>query len=186
VHNDFGLAEANTVGGILGGASSCDLTVNGLGDRAGNAALEEVVLQLEALYGIRTGVKLENLLKLCRVVEEVTGIKPHNFKPIAGKNVFTHESEAHAKMVLEYGVDKKYVSWAEPYSPAVVGGKRTVRFGGTSLTGDMIRLRMGGMGLAFGEREVEEVSKRIRDIFVAKKADISLEEFDEIAKEVCK
>jgi isopropylmalate/homocitrate/citramalate synthase len=185
-HNDFGLAEANTVGGILGGATSCDLAVNGLGDRAGNASFEEVVLQLEALYAVKTGIKLENLVKLCRVVEEVIGIKPHPFKPIAGQNVFTHESEAHAKMVLEYGVDKKYVSWAEPYSPAAVGGNRTVRFGGTSLTGDMIRLRMNEIGLDFGEKEVQEVGRRIKDVFVTQKTDISLGEFDALAREVCK
>jgi isopropylmalate/homocitrate/citramalate synthase len=89
-------------------------------------------------------------------------------------------------MVLEYGVDKKYVSWAEPYSPAAVGGNRTVRFGGTSLTGDMIRLRMNEIGLDFGEKQVQEVGRRIKDVFVTQKTDISLGEFDALAREVCK
>lgn len=185
-HNDFGSADATTIGGILGGATSCDLSINGLGDRAGNASLEEVVLQLEAMYKIKTGVELNHLTNLSGLVAEVTGIKPHHFKPIVGKNVFTHESEAHAQMVLEYGVDAKYVSWAEPYSPSVIGGKRVVRFGGTSLTGDMIRLRMGQIGLKYSEKEVEEMSNRIKNIFVTEKTDISLEEFDAIAREVCK
>ncbi len=183
-HNDFGSAEATTIGGILGGASACDLSINGLGDRAGNAALEEWVLQLEAFYGIKTGVNLEDLLKLCRLVEEETGFRPHSFKPVAGKNVFTHESDAHAKMILEYGVNAKYVSWAEGYSPFAVGGTRAVRFGGTSLSGDMIRQGLDALGLEYSGSHVAEVSRRLREIFVARGSDISLEEFDEIAREV--
>lgn len=185
-HNDYGLAEANTVAGVLGGATSVDLTVNGLGDRAGNAALEEVVLQLEAMYGVDTGVKLDKLIELSRTLEEVTGIKPHDFKPVGGKNVFTHESEAHAKVVLEMGVDKGYLELAEPYAPHVVGGKREVRFGGTSLSGDMISLRMNDIGLKFGSEEVAAVSAKIAEIFETTGDDISLDEFDEIAKDVCK
>ena len=184
-HNDLGSAAATTIGGILGGASCCDLSLNGLGDRAGNAALEEVVLQLETSYGVKTGVKLEHLLRVCRLVEQITGITLHNFKPIAGKNAFAHESEAHAKMILEYGISAKYAAKAEGYSPEIVGGKRNIRFGGTSLTGGMIRLRMNQIGLKYSNKEVEKVIKRIEDIFVTKRTDISLEEFDKLAKEVC-
>jgi isopropylmalate/homocitrate/citramalate synthase len=184
-HNDFGSAEATTIGGILGGGTTCELSVNGLGDRAGNASLEEVVLQLEAYYGIKTGLKLEKLVGLCRVVEEVTGIKSHSFKPIAGGNVFTHESEAHAGFILQEGLSVKYASKSEAYSPEAVGGRRTVRFGGTSLTGGMIKQRMSQLGLHYGEKEIKEVRDRIKDIFVKQKKDISLEEFDALAKEVC-
>ena len=66
------------------------------------------MLQLEAYYGIKTGLKLEKLVGLCRVVEEVTGIKAHSFKPIAGGNVFTHESEAHAGFILQEGGGEVY------------------------------------------------------------------------------
>lgn len=184
-HNDFGSAEATTIGGILGGGTTCELSVNGLGDRAGNASFEEVVLQLEAFYGIKTGLKLEKLLNLCKVVEEVTGIKVHNFKPIAGENVFTHESEAHAGFILEEGLDIKYASKSEAYSPEAVGGRRRVKFGGISLTGGMIKQRMNQLGLQYGEKEINEVRRRIKDIFVNKQRDISLEEFDALAREVC-
>jgi isopropylmalate/homocitrate/citramalate synthase len=184
-HNDFGSAEATTIGGILGGGTTCELSVNGLGDRAGNASLEEVVLQLEAFYGIKTGLKLEKLLNLCRVVEEVTGIKVHSYKPIAGENVFTHESEAHAGFILQEGLNIKYASKSEAYSPEAVGGKRRVKFGGTSLTGGMIKQRMNQIGLQYGEKETNEVRNRIKEIFVEQHRDISLEEFDALAREVC-
>jgi len=185
-HNDLGSAEATQIGGVIGGATLCDLSVNGLGDRAGNASLEQVVLQLELNYGVKTGVKLEKLLGLCRLVEEITGIEFPYIKPVSGRNVFTHESEAHASMVLSQGVGLKYASKHEAYAPEVVGGKRAVRFGGTSLTGTMIRLRMEQLGLMFGEKEIEEVSGRIKSIFVTQKKDLSLEEFDVIARDVCK
>ena len=184
-HNDFGSAEATTIGGILGGGTTCELSVNGLGDRAGNASFEEVVLQLEAFYGIKTGLKLDKLLNLCKVAEEVTGIKVHNFKPIAGENVFTHESEAHAGFILEEGLDIKYASKSEAYSPEVVGGRRRVKFGGISLTGGMIKQRMNQLGLQYGEKEINEVRTRIKNIFVNEQRDISLEEFDAMATEVC-
>jgi len=184
-HNDFGSAEATTIGGILGGGTTCELSVNGLGDRAGNASLEEVVLQLEAFYGIKTGLKLEKLLNLCRVVEEVTGIKVHSYKPIAGENVFTHESEAHAGFILQEGLNIKYASKSEAYSPEAVGGRRRVKFGGTSLTGGMIKQRMNQIGLQYGEKETNEVRNRIKEIFVEQHRDISLEEFDALAREVC-
>jgi hypothetical protein len=74
----------------------------------------------------------------------------------------------------------------EGYSPEAAGGKRKIRFGGISLTGGLIRLRMNQIGLRYSNKEVEEVIKRIENIFLAKKTDISLEEFDALAREVCK
>jgi isopropylmalate/homocitrate/citramalate synthase len=185
VHNDLGSAEATEIGGILGGATICDCAINGLGDRAGNASLEEMVLQLEMNYGVETGVRLDKLLSLCRLLEEVTGIRFPYVKPVSGKNVFTHASEAHATMVLSQGVDLKYASKHEAYAPEVVGGKRAIRFGAATLTGGMIRLRMEQLGLTFGDREVERITRTIRDTFVAKEKDLSLEEFDALAREVC-
>ena len=185
-HNDLGSAEASTIGGVLGGASEADLSILGLGDRAGNASLEEVIMQLELNYGVKTGVKLEKLLGVCRLVEKISGIELPYIKPITGKNVFAHESEAHASMILSQGVNLNYASKHEAYAPQVVGGQREVRFGGTSLTGTMIRIRMEQLGLKFGENEIKEVSNRIREIFVSEHKDISIEEFDEIAYQTCK
>ena len=70
--------------------------------------------------------------------------------------------------------------------PEAVGGKRKIRFGGISLTGGLIRLRMNQIGLRYSNKEVEEVIKRIENIFLTKKTDISLEKFDALAREVCK
>ena len=76
-------------------------------------------------------------------------------------------------------------SKSEAYSPEAVGGRRRVKFGGTSLTGGMIKQRMSQIGLQFSDKEIDEVRNRIKEIFVKQHRDISLEEFDELAKEVC-
>ncbi|HIP84790.1 MAG TPA: 2-isopropylmalate synthase, partial [Methanothermococcus okinawensis] len=74
-HNDFGLAVANSLGAVEGGAQQIHCTVNGIGERAGNAALEEVVLSLKMIYGIETGVKTEKLTEISNLVSKLTGIK---------------------------------------------------------------------------------------------------------------
>ncbi len=185
-HNDLGAAEAAEIGGIIGGATLCDLSVNGLGDRAGNASLEEVVMQLELNYGVKTGVQKDKLLGLSKLLEEVTGVAFPYVKPISGMNVFTHASEAHATMVLSQGVNLNYASRHEAYAPEVVGGKRTVRFGGSTLSGGMIHLRLEQLGLKSGDKEVAMMTDRIKEAFVDGEADISLEEFDALAQELCR
>lgn len=125
-HNDFSSAVATTIGGILGGATICDLSINGLGDRAGNASLEETALQLEALYDIRTGIDLKKLVPLCKLVENITGYKTHESKPVTGCNIFSHNVEFHAKAIQEGGEGGEYIPWAEPYSPNLVGGTRII------------------------------------------------------------
>ena len=89
-HNDLGLAVANSLAGVLGGARQIECAVNGLGERAGNAALEEVVTALEAhrdAFGVRTGIDASELGAVSRLVGELTGypLSPH--KPVLGANV---------------------------------------------------------------------------------------------------
>ena len=83
-HNDYGLATACVLAAYEGGADVLHCSVNGVGYRAGGAALEEVVMALEALYGVRTGVRLERLAWLSRVTEEITGIPVGYFKGVTG------------------------------------------------------------------------------------------------------
>ncbi len=90
-HNDFGLSTANVLAAYEAGATGLNVAVNGLGYRAGNAALDEVALALEILYGVRTGVRLEMLPWLSHVVEEITRIPVDYFKPIVGKGAFSVE-----------------------------------------------------------------------------------------------
>jgi len=100
-HDDLGLASANTLAAVMGGATHVNTTVNGLGERAGNAALEEVVLGLRRLYGIEPGVDLRNYPFLSRLVEKASGRPVQWQKSVVGEGVFTHESGIHVDGLLK-------------------------------------------------------------------------------------
>lgn len=111
-HNDFGLATANTLMAVLAGASHVNTTVNGLGERAGNAALEETVMALHRLYNLATGVDVGHFSGISKLVAQASGRPVAPNKSIVGEAVFTHEAGIHVdgllKNVLNYqGVDPK-------------------------------------------------------------------------------
>jgi len=100
-HDDYGLATANTLAAVLGGATHINTTVNGLGERAGNAALEECVLGLKNLHGIDTGVDSRRVPALSRLVEQASGRWVGWQKSIVGQGVFTHEAGIHVDGMLK-------------------------------------------------------------------------------------
>ncbi len=122
-HNDFGLATANTLTAIECGATAPHVCVNGLGERAGNASLEEVVVLLEALYGVRTGVRTERLTELSRLVEELSGVPVAPNKALVGYNAFSHEAGIHTHGILAHTLTY------EPLQPEVVGARRQMILG---------------------------------------------------------
>ncbi len=100
-HDDLGLATANSMAAICAGATHVNTTVNGLGERAGNAALEEVVIGLSQLYGIDCGVDFTRLPGLSTMVEQASGRLVHCQKSVVGSHVFTHESGIHTDGLLK-------------------------------------------------------------------------------------
>ncbi|MGA8302836.1 MAG: homoaconitate hydratase [Thermoplasmata archaeon] len=122
-HNDFGLAAANTLTAIECGARAPHVCVNGLGERAGNASLEEVVVELEALYGVPTGIRTERLTELSRLVEELSGIPVAPNKALVGYNAFSHEAGIHT-----HGILANTLTY-EPLQPDVVGARRQMILG---------------------------------------------------------
>ncbi|WP_334472897.1 LeuA family protein [Arsenophonus sp. PmNCSU2021_1] len=100
-HNDFGLAVANTITTVASGASAVTCTVNGIGERAGNADLSEVVAGLTHLYGVKHGVDPTHLDSLSQQVEEISGIYVSANKPVTGMNVFRHESGVHVDATVK-------------------------------------------------------------------------------------
>lgn len=100
-HDDLGLATANTLAAVMGGASHVNTTVNGLGERAGNAALEEVVLGLRRLYGIETPIDLRNYPAVSHLVEQASGRPIPWHKSVVGEGVFTHEAGIHVDGLLK-------------------------------------------------------------------------------------
>lgn len=122
-HNDFGMATANAVAGFLAGASFIDCTVNGLGERAGNAALEEVIFALRKTCRCELDYNIGKLRPLCELTAKASGRPLSVAKPIVGSNIFHHESGIHADGIL------KAVSLYEAFSPAEVGARREIIIG---------------------------------------------------------
>jgi len=114
-HNDLGMATANSLAAARAGAGCLDVTVNGLGDRAGNASLEQVALALHA-GGVGHGVRLDKLRELSRAVESMTGVPVPKLAPVVGEFAFRHKSPSHLSSP----------SLFEAFDPALVGAFRTV------------------------------------------------------------
>jgi isopropylmalate/homocitrate/citramalate synthase len=100
-HNDYGLATANTLAAVEAGARSITCTVNGIGERAGNADLAECLAALTHLYGVRHGVRADRLPELAAFVERASGIHMSATKPVTGYNVYRHESGVHVDSMLK-------------------------------------------------------------------------------------
>jgi len=124
-HNDYGLAVANSIAAVEAGASQVQVTINGLGERAGNADLAETVMILHTIYGARTNIHTECLFETSRMVEQYTGVRLSKLMPVVGENAFAHESGIHTHGVLvrtdtfEPGV----------MTPEMVGHKRRIVLG---------------------------------------------------------
>jgi 2-isopropylmalate synthase len=122
-HNDYGLAVANSIAGIEAGAQQAHVTVNGIGERAGNAALEEVVAALEFLLHVNTGIRTELLYETSLLVSKLSGIPIPPNKPIVGANAFAHESGIHV-----HGIINNPFTY-EPIRPEMVGQRRRIVLG---------------------------------------------------------
>lgn len=123
-HNDFGMATANAVAGIKGGASHVGVTVNGLGERAGNAALEEVVMALMLVYGYKgESINTQMFREVSEYVSRASGRELPIWKAIVGTNMFAHESGIHADGAIKD--PKNY----EAFDPAIVGLERQIVIG---------------------------------------------------------
>jgi len=154
-HNDFGLAVANALSGIHAGASCAHVTINGIGERAGNASLEEFSMALQCLpyeQKYETNIKSELIYETSRYVSKIVGIKVQPNKAIVGDNAFGHESGIHTHGVLNNPLTY------EPISPELVGRKRRLRVGKhAGIHG------MNAMLEEFGVKTTEEQSQQILD-----------------------
>ena len=122
-HNDFGLALSNSIAGLLAGGNAISTTVNGIGERAGNTSLEELVMNLLIMYGVDLGFNIKVFQELSNLVEKHTGVDVPKNKPIVGKNVFRHESGIHVDAVIEEPLTY------EPFLPELIGQSRKIVLG---------------------------------------------------------
>ncbi|OGS66009.1 MAG: 2-isopropylmalate synthase [Euryarchaeota archaeon RBG_19FT_COMBO_69_17] len=156
-HNDFGLATANSLAAVDAGAEQVHVTVNGIGERAGNASLEEVVMGLHAFFGITTGIDTTKLMLASKLVSRLTGITVQPNKAIVGDNAFAHESGIHVHGIL--GDASTY----EPIRPDVVGRDRKIVVGKhTGVHSVESRLKEYGFGLT--KEQLGMVTQRVKKL----------------------
>ncbi|WP_407050384.1 2-isopropylmalate synthase [Methyloraptor flagellatus] len=165
-HNDLGLATANSLAALRGGARQIECTVNGLGERAGNAALEEVVMAIRTRADIlpyATGIKTPMLLQASKLVSTVSGFPVQYNKAIVGKNAFAHESGIHQDGML------KNMETYEIMRPADVGVKATNLVMGKHSGRHAFKEKLKELGYELGENAFEDAFKRFKDLADRKK-----------------
>jgi len=156
-HDDLGLATANSLAAVEAGAEQVQVAVNGLGERAGNASLEEVVMALRALYGAKLNIQTKLLAETSDLVERLTGIQVPPNKAIVGENAFSHVSGIHAHGVLEFP------GTYEPISPELVGHHRRLSLG--KLTGrHSVEKQLRSIGVKATKVQLTEITERVKDL----------------------
>ncbi|MBF9233666.1 homocitrate synthase/isopropylmalate synthase family protein [Microvirga alba] len=173
-HNDFGLACANTLAGVAAGANFVSSTINGLGERCGNASTEEVIMALEVLYGRPTGIDLKKLTALSKTVSELSGIPVPVNKAVVGENAFRHE----AGMVVA-GVLKDPFT-AEAYEPEIVGQTRQILLGKKSGLVS-VAYKLNELGLDLPEEQFPELLTRVKQEAVKRRRSLTDAEFADLA-----
>ncbi|GFP27070.1 2-isopropylmalate synthase [Candidatus Hakubella thermalkaliphila] len=154
-HNDFGMATANALAGAKAGASYINTTVVGLGERAGNAALEEVVMAMKHIGRLDLGIKTEKLRQLSEYVAQASGRTIPVWKAIVGVNVFAHESGIHADGVLKNPLNY------EAFSPEEVGLQRQLVIGKHSGKASILA-KFREYGIELSEEEAEAILRHVR------------------------
>jgi 2-isopropylmalate synthase len=156
-HDDFGMAVANSLAAVEAGATQVHATINGLGERAGNAALEEVVMALHMIYKLKTGVNSRLLYSTSRMVSTLTGISVQANKAIVGENAFAHESGIHTR-----GVTVKPLTF-EPIKPESVGRTRKLVAGKLAGTRG-IKAELEDVGIHPTEEQLKEIVQRVKEL----------------------
>ncbi len=154
-HNDLGMAVANSITALQNGADQAHVTINGLGERAGNAALEEIATALKAIYKAEIQLKTGLFYSTSRLVSRLTGIPIPANKAVVGENAFTHESGMHTHGVLSHPLTY------EPFSPKLVGSIRRI-VTGKHAGSRGIKASLNEMGLNPTDEQVKEVFHRVK------------------------
>ncbi len=175
-HDDLGLATANALAGVRAGARAVDVTVNGLGERAGNAALEEVVLGLRLLLGVDPGLDTTGLLALSARVAQAACAPVPPWKAVVGANAFAHEAGIHVDGVL------KDPALYEPFPPESVGGRRRVTVGKHS-GGAAVRYLLAQSGRRIDDASADALLARVRALSTRLRRGLTEDELVSLAQE---
>ncbi|ADV63239.1 2-isopropylmalate synthase [Isosphaera pallida ATCC 43644] len=170
-HDDLGMAVANSLAGVQAGARQVECTINGIGERAGNAALEEIVMALKTrrdYFGVHTGIVTERLFPVSRLLSTITGLTVQRNKAIVGRNAFAHEAGIHQDGML------KERSTYEIMKPEEVGVPKTDLVLGKHSGRHALRDRVESLGYSLTETELDRLFEEFKAL-----ADKKKEVFDE-------
>jgi 2-isopropylmalate synthase len=165
-HNDLGLATANTLAGLAAGARQAEVTVNGIGERAGNTALEEVVMALHTrrpVFNLSTGIDTTQITRISKLVSNYTGISVQPNKAIVGANAFAHEAGIH-----QDGLLKNQLTY-EIMRPESVGASQTRLVLGKHSGRHALKMRLASLGYDLNEGELDQVFERFKSLADRKK-----------------
>jgi 2-isopropylmalate synthase len=160
-HNDFGLAVANSLSSVEAGARQVQVTLNSLGERAGNADMAQTVMGLKCIYNLKTNIKSEYLVESARLIERHSGVPLPPTQPVVGANAFSHESGIHS-----HGVIKESKTF-EPgiMTPEMVGHMRRIVLG--KHTGKhAVKKILNDAGLEPSDGELNAILERVKDLGV--------------------
>lgn len=165
-HNDLGLATANTLAGLMAGARQAEVTINGIGERAGNTALEEVVMALQTrrpAFGLETGIDAVQITHMSKLVSNYTGMSVQANKAIVGANAFAHEAGIHQDGLL------KNQQTYEIMRPESVGASQTKLVLGKHSGRHALHSRLMSLGFALDDHELDVIFDRFKNLADKKK-----------------
>jgi isopropylmalate/homocitrate/citramalate synthase len=173
-HNDFGLATAAAVAAVRAGATWIHGTINGMGERAGNANLGEVALALRALYGVESNLRLDRIRAVSEHVRELSGYALEPWKPVTGETLFRRESGAVASQFHD-------PPSIEPYSSELVAAERGIVLGKKSGL-DSIRIKAAELGIDLPEERRADVLAAVKELGARKRGLVTDQEFLELVR----
>jgi isopropylmalate/homocitrate/citramalate synthase len=174
-HNDFGVATASAIAAARAGARWIQGTINGMGERAGNASLPEIALALRGLYGVETNLRLDRVRAFAERLRELSGYELEPYKPVVGENLFRRESGAVASQFHDPPA-------IEPYSADVVAAERSVVLGKKSGI-DSIRIKADELGLDLSDEEQRELLARVKELGTSKRGIVTDGEFRQLVRD---
>ncbi len=174
-HNDFGLATACAVAAVRAGATWIQATINGMGERAGNANIGEVALTLRALYGVESNLRLDRIRAVSERVRELSGYTLEPWKPVTGETLFRRESGAVAAQFH----DPEAI---EPYSSQLVSAERGIVLGKKSGL-DSIRIKVAELGLDVPDDRFPDLLAAVKRRGIEKRGLVSDDEFRQLARD---
>ena len=171
-HNDFGLATASAIAAVRAGATWIQGTINGMGERAGNADIGEIALALQGLYGIPVQLRLEKIREVSQAVRQAAGYQLEPWKPLVGENLFMRESGAVAS---QFHIPEAI----EPYAASVVAAKRQIVLGKKSGL-DSIDQKSRELGLDLPQDQRQAALAAVKQKGIEKRGLVTDDEFREI------